>query len=166
MSSARIYQLGAVTTADLKLRIYRAQAVGDVPAAPKLRIYRAAAIGNTAVTVTAPGNVTQAEPAIAVPVTATLTSGGTPVWAWRQISGATATINGTGATVSIVPPFIMPTVSGGLPDDSVLTFGVRATVDGVQSTEQTFTVQVNPWPGPWLYQGGSSWAGVRPKVLT
>ena len=166
MSTARIYQLGAVTTSDLKLRIYRTQAVGDVPAAPKLRIYRAALTGAVAVTVTAPDNIVQAEPGIPVTVTAALTSGGTPTWQWRHISGQPTTINGTGPTVSIVPPFILPNPDGGAPNDSVLTFGVRATVDGTTSTEQTFTMQVNPWPGPWIYQGGSTWAGVRPKVLT
>lgn len=79
------------------------------------------------------------------------------VWAWRQISGPTAQIFGTTGTVQITTPFAL--------DTATLTFGVRATVNGVQSAEQTFSIEVLGWAGPWIYQGGSSWAGTRPKVV-
>lgn len=156
MPGVRLHRAAAASPTYPKIRIHKAGASGVVTA-PAIRIHKASATGTQATQVTAPASQAGAEPGTMLSVTATATPSGTTIWAWRQISGPTAQLFGSAGTVQITTPFSLATAT--------MTFGVRATVDGVQSTEQTFTIEVLGWAGPWIYQGGSSWAGIRPKVL-
>lgn len=153
MSTLRIYRAGlAPAPVDPKLRIFRAGLTGSVPVGPKLRIYgermtgtlpvaptlrifRAALFGVGAVTV-APILPSTVEPMDAVTITAVLATDGSPVWSWRQISGPSVTLIGTGASRTFTTPATQ--------DGTTLVLGVTATVGGSVSAEQQVTVAVLP----------------------
>jgi hypothetical protein len=154
MPTLRVHRI-AVNPPTPRLRVHRIGADGDVITYPKLRVHRIGATGAAVVTVN-PLNGSTVEPGTVVATTAVLASGGTPSWAWRQVSGPLVSLDGTGATRSFRAP---SSVQG-----STVVLGVTATVDGVSSVERTLTVTVLP-ELTWTRQNGA-WIGMRVRALT
>jgi hypothetical protein len=120
-----------------KLRAYRTTVSSTAITVPTLRVYRTTTAGTNA-TVLEPLEDVTAEPLSLVPLTAVKTDlSVTPdSYSWRRVSGAAASIVGTGATVSVKAP----AAQGG----TSVTIGVRAVVGAWQSPEQEVTITTPP----------------------
>lgn len=130
------------------LSLLKVSGTGAAKTAPKLSLLKLSGAGPVTVTVTAPPAQT-VEPLATVTLTAALQNGQVAdSWTWRQISGQTAGIQGTGATVTLTAP---GTLAG-----TTLVIGVRATVGSTTSTEATVTVTVLPQIR-WMLDAAGTW---------
>lgn len=144
-------------TANIKVRLGRAELSGTAAIVPKVRYGRLDLAGTAAVLVV-PLQPQTVEPESTVNLAAGLVGGGSAdSWAWRPISGPSIGILGSGATVSFKAPSAMP------PGTSVVV-GVRATVSGTQSPEQTVTITILPQL-QW-YWTGTVFAGSPSLVMS
>lgn len=150
MAVVRVYTASLTGVVGSQLRIYAAGLQGTTPITPKLRIYRAQLSGVQAVVVQ-PLESRTVEPETTVSYTALLVEGASSgTWQWRVVSGD-ATLTTSANTASFTAPSTMPQASG----DVVL--GVRATHNGITSSEVFVTVTVRPQVR-WRYTG-TGWSG-------
>lgn len=150
MTVARVLRSAATATLPVHARILRSGATATSPVAVHARVLRSAATATVVPVVLAPTGrpVGPGEP---VTVTATLQSGGSAdSWTWRQVSGPSVTLTGSGPSRTITGPSLMP------PGQAIV-LGVRATTGGLQSAEATVTLTVLPQL-EWTYTG-AAWVG-------
>lgn len=135
-----------------KLRVHGASVTGTVIATPKLRLFKASLAGVQAVLL-APIPAQSAEPRATVSVTAAPASGTTTPdsYTWRQVSGPTVTLTGSGATRSFSAPSLMPGAT------ALIVLGVKGTVSGADGPEVTVNIAVLPQTR-WSWNG-SAWVG-------
>lgn len=145
----------AVTT-----RWVSAGASGAGPEVARTRWVSAGAAGAVAVRLDPIASRT-VEPVTTVTITATPAPGSpTPEsYVWRRISGASVTLNGSGATRTFLAPAGMP------PTGAFVTLGVAGVIGGIPGDEQVFTISTPPCL-LWAWERGSkTWAGARMTQL-
>lgn len=152
----RAYRASTVGTAPADAprgRAYRAASTGTVPASRFGRAYRAAVAGTASVLLVpfAPRTV---EPMSTVSLTAGLVGGGiADSYSWRQISGPTVSLSGSGGSRSFAAP---STMAG-----DVVVIGVQATVGDTTSAESLITITVPPQIMWTRTHADPTWRGVR-----
>jgi len=148
MPRLSLIKLGAETPPNRQLSLIKLAADGTTKAMPRLSLINLTADGTVVLTVTPPADQT-VEPQSTVTLTASLPDGKTAdSWTWRQISGDTAGIHGTGATVTLTAP---ANISG-----TTLVIGVRATAGSTTSSEKTVTITVLPQIR-WILDSSRTW---------
>lgn len=136
---------GTPPAAPVKARWISAALDGAAPISGHVRWLRAAVDGAPAVIVNPLPDLANVEPESTVTITATLVGGGTAdTWTWRRISGPAIGLFGTGPSVSFPAPSVI--------DGGTLVIGVTATLAGITSTEDTFSITVLPQT-EWLWTG-------------
>jgi hypothetical protein len=154
MTVARLLRSTATAATPVHARLLWSSATSTVTtvSAVHARILRTIAAVTTAPQVIPP-TTTTIGPGESVVLGATLASGETAdTWTWRQISGTTATLTGTGATRTLIGPS-SPTPT------APIVLGIRATVGGASSPE--VTVQITLLPQLSWVCGPSGWVGRR-----
>ncbi len=127
--------------------------IQEVPSAVGVRVRWGMAImaGTSNLVINPIANI-QAEPEVVVTLTATLPVGSSAdSYIWRQISGPSIPISGTGSSISITTPSAMP-------PGATLVMGVTAVSGATQSAERTFNVNVFAQT-EWLRVHGGDWTG-------
>lgn len=143
-----------------KVRWYRAELAGTSPGNVKVRWYRAAISGNAVPVLLPLAPLVDVEPQDVVTLTAVTAAGSaTPTgWVWRQVSGPTVALTGTGAARS----FEAPSALAG----TVVVMGVAGTLGAVTGPEQTVSVTVLPQLS-WIRApgvAGGAWVGSKVVV--
>lgn len=136
------------------LRVFKASGSGDAVTATRLRVHAVSGSGVTALTVAPLTDMSGVEPESLVSITATMQLGTATSWVWRQVSGPTVSLVGSGATVTFVAPSALTV--------STVVLGVVASSSSVSSVERTVSVQVFPQT-LWNYSAGS-WVGAPASV--
>lgn len=149
MALGRIFRASMVEVGP-QARIYYATLDGQT--LPRGRVLRATLEGTAKVLLETIPSPQQREPLETVSITAVLLSGGTPTWTWRQISGPTVTLSGSGATRS----FKAPATYTGLQ----VVLGVRATVAGQIGDESIIVINI-PAQVTWSRRGAGGWVPER-----
>lgn len=132
------------------LRLFKASLAGN--AIPRLRVVGASLAGSPAV-----GFVPIAErtfePGVTCSTTVTPVAGGPTVdtYTWRQVSGPSVTLTGTGATRSFTTPSLMPGAT------NLIVLGVTGVSGADTGRELTFNVYVLPQTR-WSWNG-TEWVG-------
>lgn len=138
---------------NLRLRWYRSEFSG-VASTTKIRWYRSEFSGTLSVLVSAIPDLSSVEPEIVISVVANLQGGGTAdSWSWRIVSGSVVTLNTNGPNLTFTAPSNLNGTS--------FVIGVTATIAGITSPEELFTVSVLPQTEWFWDEGASSWVGQR-----
>jgi len=151
MAKLRVYK-AALAGINPALRVYTVSADGSIPSVPKLRVYKISGAGTVAVGFNSIDDRTF-EPMTTCTTTVTALTGAPTIdtYTWRQVSGPTVTLTGSGDTRSFVVPSVTP------PSTATVIIGVTGTSSGVSGPERQFKVFVLPQTR-WSWNG-SSWVG-------
>lgn len=156
MPTLRLYKASLTSTAP-KLRVYKAQLTGSATTFPKLRVYKVSATGSVAAGFN-PFPDRTVEPMEVVSITAIPLPGSPTIdtYAWRQVSGTSVTLSGTGATRTFTAPSVMP-------PGTTIVLGVQGTASGVTGPERLMTLTVVPQM-IWTWNG-TAWVGGGKQLL-
>jgi len=120
-----------------KIRWGRAALETTAPTQTRIRWGRAALEKTAAALVDPIADLVNQEPNQLLSFTATLAGGGqATIWTWRGISGPATALVAIGPKVTFTTPSDL--------NGTVLVLGVKATVDGVTSPEETVSITVLP----------------------
>lgn len=167
MTTLRIHRATAYSPVTSRLRIHQVTASGTVSSAgSRLRIHRVSVSGLLDLRVTPPASRSEVEPASPFTLVATANDDTGVTWTWRQVSGAPVTLTSGGAAALVTAPYLMPTPRGDSPPEARVVLGVAASTATATAVEQFVTLDIAPWPGPWVWNGSALVGGrlvVAPK---